>query len=182
MALAVTTYVALLRGVNVGGRSKVAMAELRNVFLDVGCTDVRTYIQSGNVVFRCKRSAGSVAGEVAARLAASHELDVAVIVRSSRELDEVVDRNPFGGRARDESKLHVTFLAGNPPKQSVAATRARSFSPDEFWVLDREVYVYCPNGYGRTKINNTFFERSLGVAATTRNWNTVTTLARMATG
>ena len=175
-----TTNVALLRGINVGGRAKVAMSALRQMFVDAGCTEVSTYIQSGNVVFHSGRSARLVTAEVTARLKKEEGLDVTVILRSSAELAAVVSRNPFGGKARDLTKLHVTFLAG-ASKRSRTGTE-RSFLPDEFEVLGREVYVYCPTGYGRTKLNNTFFERSLGVAATTRNWNTVTTLAAMAGG
>ena len=177
-----TAHVALVRGINVGGRALVSMSALRELFVDAGCSAVRTYIQSGNVVFTSRASARSVATKVAASLHDEHRLDVTVIVRSSKQLGAIVAKNPFGGRGRDVTKLHVTFLATAPEKSRVTATTDRAFSPDELRIVGSEVYVYCPGGYGRTKINNTFFERSLGVAATTRNWNTVTTLARMATG
>ncbi|HLI74144.1 MAG TPA: DUF1697 domain-containing protein [Acidimicrobiales bacterium] len=177
-----TTHVALVRGINVGGRALVSMAALRELFVEAGCSEVRTYIQSGNVVFTGRPPARSVANKVAARLHDDHRLDVTVILRSGRQLDAVVAKNPWGGRARDLTKLHVTFLATPPDKARVSATTDKTFSPDEFRIAGSEVYVYCPGGYGRTKINNTFFERSLGVPATTRNWNTVTTLARMAAG
>jgi uncharacterized protein (DUF1697 family) len=171
--------VALVRGINVAGRAKLAMSDLRQAFADADCSNVTTYIQSGNVVFRSSRSATRVTADVAALLGKRHGLDVAVVVRTGPQLASVVARNPFSEASRDRSKLHVTFLAGTPTPARVDRTESTSFLPDEFRVLGREVYVYCPGGYGRTKINNTFFERSLGVAATTRNWNTVTTLAKM---
>ncbi len=177
-----TTQVALVRGINVGGRALVSMSALRELFVEAGCSEVRTYIQSGNVVFTSRTPPRSVATKVAARLHDDHRLDVAIILRSGKQLDAIVARNPFGGRAPDLTKLHVTFLATAPDKARVRATTDKAFSPDEFRIAGSEVYVYCPGGYGRTKINNTFFERSLGVSATTRNWNTVAMLARTAAG
>jgi uncharacterized protein (DUF1697 family) len=169
--------VALLRGVNVGGRS-LPMAELRALFFDLGFDDVRSYIQSGNVVFRSSATGAPAAAAIEERLAETAGLDTVVILRTRAQLDKVVAGNPLV-KGRDVSKLHVTFLARRP----VAATPTADdglYLPDRFRVVGNEVYVYCPNGYGRTKLNNTFFEKSLGISATTRNWNTVNALARMA--
>ena len=107
-------------------------------------------------------------------------LDVTVVVRTPAQLRRVLGSNPFVRSGNDPKSLHVTFLASAPAKKAAGALDGRAFAPDEFRVHGQEVYVSCPNGYGRTKINNTWFERKLGVAATTRNWKTVTQLAELA--
>ena len=164
-----TRYVALLRGINVGGRTKVAMDDLRRLFGELGHGNVTTYIQSGNVLFDAGGPAAGIAAGVEERIAADLGLSVTVILRSATELEQVVAGNPFGGRVADESKLHVTFLARRP----TAAVEAPAGVADELVVAGREVYLHCPDGYGRTKLDNAFFERRLGVPATTRNWRTV---------
>jgi uncharacterized protein (DUF1697 family) len=165
-----STYIALLRGVNVGGR-KLSMTELRAVFDGLGHTDVRTYIQSGNVVFTGK---GGAQPRMRAAIEKGIEdncgLAVTVLLRTPAELASAMKRNPFGDTA------YVTFLDGAPDKKLVAALDPAPFAPDRFQVDGNEVFVLCPNGYGRTKINNTFFERKLATKATTRNWKTVRTL------
>jgi uncharacterized protein (DUF1697 family) len=165
------TYIALLRGVNVAGQRKVPMGDLRSLFATLGYTDVRTYIQSGNVVFTAKTGTPARIRS-AIETALEHDIgfDVTVLLRTTAELAAVVKSNPYGADA------YVTFLDGAPDKKLVAAIDAAQFAPDEFAVKGHEVFLHCPNGYGRTKINNTFFERKLATKATTRNWKTVTTL------
>ncbi len=169
-------YIALLRGINVGGARKVPMADLRELFEALGHTDVQTYIQSGNVVFTTKDGAPMrVKKALEQAIEREFRFAVAVILRAPRELASVVQRNPFGTDA------YVTFLDIPPEKQRVATLDPTKFAPDEFQVDGREIYVRCPNGYGRTKINNTYFERQLATKATTRNWKTITTLLDWAT-
>ena len=171
------TYIALLRGINVGGRGKVPMRDLVALFDGLGHTNVRTYIQSGNVVFTAKAAApGRVRSALEHGIEAEFGFEVAVILRTPAELAEVRRRNPFGDEA------YVTFLDGIPDRKRLAAIDSAPYSPDEFVVHGREVFVRCPSGYGRTKINNAFFERKLAAKATTRNWKTVTTLHEWATG
>jgi uncharacterized protein (DUF1697 family) len=178
-----TTYVALLRGINVSGRNKIAMAELRALVESLGNTGVQTYIQSGNVVLDSAiRSAAKVADAITHAIARELGLDVAVIMRAAAEIDAVLTANPLLARGADPAKSHVTFLAAKPAASAVRALVDFDRSPDEFAVVGREVFVHCPNGYGTTKLNNTFFEKQLGVAATTRNWRTVHTLAERAKG
>jgi uncharacterized protein (DUF1697 family) len=155
------------------------MAELRRAFDDLGLTEVQTYIQSGNVVFRSPRGAAKVATEIESQLRRDFGAEIRVLVRTRDQLQDIVRRNPLVKGSRDESKLHVTFLAEAPASARGVSLDGASFVPDEFRLLGREVYLHCPNGYGKTKLNNAFFERALGVAATTRNWKTVTTLADM---
>jgi len=168
-------YVALLRGINVGSGRKVPMAELRALFATLGHTNTRTYIQSGNVVFTAK-AAQPERVRTAIEDAVGNEFgfEVGVLLRTPAELASVVKRNPFGADA------YVTFLDVVAPAKAVTAIDPAPFRPDEFAVSGREVFVRCPNGYGRTKINNAFFERKLATRATTRNWKTVTTLSEWA--
>ena len=171
------TYVALLRGINLGARNKVAMADLRDLFEAIGAEDVTTHVQSGNVVFRgTSRSAAKLERALEQQIKADLGLDVAVLVRTSAQLAALVTGNPFD----DPGNTHVTFLAEKP-----AAARVRQLDParspgDGFRVVGREVYLHCPNGYGRSKFSNAYFEKQLGVAATTRNWRTVAKLAELA--
>ena len=165
------TYVALLRGINVGGRRKIAMNDLRAPFEALGHTGVRTYIQSGNVVFAAKAgSAANVRSAIEQRLEHDFGFAVTTLLRTNKELATTLGRNPFGADA------YVTFLEHAPDSARVKAIDTTRFAPDEFAVHGREVFVRCPNGYGRTKINNAFFERALAAEATTRNYKTVTTM------
>ncbi|HTZ09644.1 MAG TPA: DUF1697 domain-containing protein [Acidimicrobiales bacterium] len=171
--------VAMLRAVNVGGRSRLAMAELRAVFADLGYGEVQTYVQSGNVVFDGAGPAAGLTATIEAALAEALASPVNVLVRSHAQLAAVVDRNPLAGGGRDDSRLHVTFLAATPPAPRRTAIDPGAYAPDEFAVTGREVYLHCPGGYGRTKLTNAFFERALGVVATTRSLRTVTALVAL---
>jgi uncharacterized protein (DUF1697 family) len=169
------THIALLRGVNVGGK-KLPMADLRNTFAELGHTEVRTYIQSGNVVFTAKAGGKEkVRAAIEQAIARDSKLAVSVLLRTPAELTSVLKRNPFGADA------YVTFLDAKPAAKLIGAIDPGQFAPDEFVVDGREVFVHCPNGYGRTKINNTFFERKLATKATTRNYRTVKLLEEWAT-
>ena len=177
------TYVSLLRGINVSGRNRITMAALRALYEADGHHDVSTYVQSGNVISRSNvRSAVTVAHSIERSIGDELGLDVTVLVRSPADLAGVLAGNPFVSRGDNVTKLHVTFLAESPVRANVHALDGDAFSPDRFAVHGQEIYVSCPNGYGRTKITNTWFERKLGVAATTRNWKTVTRLAQLAAG
>ncbi len=177
-----TTYVALVRGINVGGRAKVAMDDLRRLFVDLGHTDVRTYIQSGNVVFRStQRSQERLVAGIEAGLADQLGVPATVVLRTEKELAAVVAANPFLAAGHDPSHLYVAFL-GAPP----APTRAEEFAVPagesaEFSLAGPDLYLHYPDGYGRTKLTNTYIEKRLDVRATTRNWNTVTRLHDLAT-
>jgi uncharacterized protein (DUF1697 family) len=175
-----TTHVALLRGINLGARNKVSMADLRALFADLGFEDVATYVQSGNVVFKSSRTESDVVQTVEKQIKRRFRLSVTVLVRTKGQLARVLAANPYAGGKREPAKLHVTFLADRPSRARVRAIDAQAFEPDEFHVAGREVYLHCPNGYGRSKLSNAFFEKQLGVAATTRSWKTVTKLVELA--
>jgi uncharacterized protein (DUF1697 family) len=176
------TFIAVLRSINVGGRNRVPMADLRALMSSLGFGDVTTYVQSGNVVFTAAGSRQAIAGAIEEQISAELGLAVPVIVRSKRQLQGIVAGTPFAGLDVDPKVLHVTFLAQRPEPGGVAelAGRAGQFGTDECEVIGEDVYLYCPGGYGETKLSNAFLERRLGVTATTRNWRTVTTLAEMA--
>jgi uncharacterized protein (DUF1697 family) len=178
-----TTYVALLRGVNLGARNKVSMADLRTLIESLGAEDVQTYVQSGNVVFKSRvRSAAKLAGDIEQGISREFGLEISVMLRTSKQLAEVVAGNPFEASEADGTKLHVTFLAEAPKRSRALTLEPESFEPDAFHVHGREVYLHTPKGYGRSKLSNAYFEKQLGVAGTTRNWNTVTKLAELARG
>jgi uncharacterized protein (DUF1697 family) len=174
-------YVALLRGINVAGRAKVAMADLRQVFIDLGHTDVQTYVQSGNVVFASRGAAARLPEGLERRIAAELGVTTRVIVRNATQLARVVDDNPFARQGADPSTLHVTFLAGPAGPGAPTRLEVPGAAPEELFVAGTEIYLHCPNGYGRTKLNNAFIERRLDLAATTRNWRTVTKLLELTT-
>jgi uncharacterized protein (DUF1697 family) len=155
------------------------MPELRTLFSALGADDVETYVQSGNVVFKSADEPGKLIASIEKRIRRDLGLNVTVLVRTGAELAKVVNANPFAP-ARQPAALHVTFLAEKPARfRAVTLDPSRS-EPDEFRLLGREVYLHCPNGYGRSKLTNAYFEKQLGVAATTRNWKTVTKLAQLA--
>lgn len=173
-----TTFVALLRGVNVSGQKAVPMAKLRESCEALGLENVRTYLQSGNVVFSAGRTEPrKLAAALKTRIAETFKLDVEVLVLSAKELNRVADSNPLRERLKGEDSLfHATFLF-----QPVSQDRFRKLTlpaqPGEEAILSGQaVLLYCPHGYGRTKLNNAFFEKALGIPATTRNWRTVLAL------
>jgi uncharacterized protein (DUF1697 family) len=177
-----TTYLALLRGVNVGGRTRVGMVDLRRLFEALGYVGVGSYLQSGNLLFEATGQAAQLAAEIERRIGRDLGLSVTVLVRTGPELAKVVANNPFLGRTDDPTRLHLTFLAKAPDPARLARLEKSGDDPDEFALAGREVYLYCPNGYGRTRLNNAYFERRLGLPATTRSWKTVTALRDLAGG
>jgi uncharacterized protein (DUF1697 family) len=181
--MADATLIALLRGINVGGNNKLPMAGLATLFREAGCSDVRTYIQSGNVI--CK--AGThVADGLDARIAGAIEerfgLRVPVVLLTADEVAEAVRGNPFIAESGDERALHVAFLAHAPDAQSVAKLDPMRSPPDRFAVRGRAVYLHLPNGVARTRLTNAYLDSTLRTVSTLRNWRTVLTLLEMTRG
>ena len=176
-------YVALLRGINVGGRNKLLMRELAAMFEDAGCEDVRTYIQSGNVVFRADSTlADRLSARVTDAIAASLGYRIPVITRTAADVARVVEGNPFLAAGADPTKLHVGFLAETPDPASVARLDPNRSPPDAFEVRGDEVYLHFPAGVARSKLDNAYFDRTLNTVCTIRNWRTVCKLHEMASG
>ncbi len=177
-----TAYAALLRGINVGGKNKVPMADLRTLFETLGHADVVTYIQSGNVVFTSASKPAKIAAGITDAIAGEFGLTVPVIVRSRTELRRVLTSNPFLDAGVAPAKLHVTFLADRPAQAAIAKLDPDRSLPDEFAVVGREIFMFMPNGMGRTKLTIDWFERCLGTRGTARNWNTVNKLVELVRG
>lgn len=174
------TYVALLRGINLGARNKVSMADLRALVAGLGAEDVGTYVQSGNVIFKSSKGAGKLIEAIEKAILRDLGLSVSVLLRSQPQLTKILAGNPWAGPKVDTGELHVTFLAGKPDRAPVRKLDPNRSPPDEFRVVGSEIYLRCPNGYGPSKLSNAYFEKELGVTATTRNWRTVTKLAELA--
>jgi uncharacterized protein (DUF1697 family) len=173
-------YVAIIRGINVGGHHKVNMKTLRDALEKNKLKDVRTYIQSGNVVFRSGIKTTTTLESLFNKIIRDQfHIDVPVIVRDEKEWGKTVRQNPFLAEAYDVKKLLVTFLAVKPMPADVRKLSEFSFPHDRFAVDGKDLYLYCENGYGKTDIPNTFFEKHLKVTGTTRNWNTVMEIAKM---
>lgn len=164
------THVALLRGVNVGGKNKLPMKALVALFEDLGCEAVRTYIQSGNVLFEAKSTEG-LADRIAARIEADHGLRVPVVLRTAEALARIRGDNPFPDA--DPKALHVMFLRDAPAPANVRALDPDRSPGDAFVVRGANVYVCCPNGVARTKLTNAWFDAQLGTVSTGRNWRTL---------
>lgn len=176
-------YVALLRGINVGGKNKISMNELSELFAAAGCTDVETYIQSGNVVFAAKAAAlKGMPTTISSAILQRFGYTVPVVVRSAAGMAVVTAANPYLSDATDEKQLHVYFLAEEPDASRLAALDPRRSQPDEFAVVGREIFLLLPNGMGRTKLTNAYFDAKLSTVCTARNWKTVCRLAEMSAG
>jgi uncharacterized protein (DUF1697 family) len=177
------TYISILRGINVSGQKKILMADLKALYEKLEFENVTTYIQSGNVIFNTPKhiSDTDIAQRIEQAIFKKYSFKVPVIVRTSEEMESVVAANPLLKQKNiDVEKLHVTFLEQEPSAERTRLTKDLDYSPDKFVILGKEVYLYCPNGYGVSKLSNAFFENKLKVKATTRNWKTVNTLVSLA--
>jgi uncharacterized protein (DUF1697 family) len=175
----VTRYAALLRAVNVGGHNKVPMATLREIADDLGYVDTATYVQSGNLVLGADGvNAAQIETAVSDGIQRTLGLDIDVIVRSRQELKAVLATNPFHGIADDPARLMVSFLTGKPRAESAELDRDE-FAPELFELGDRCVYLWYPNGAGRSKMAAAPWERRLGVRGTARNWRTIQALLEL---
>ena len=174
-------HIALLRGINVGGQKIVRMERLRASCAALGFRNVETYLQSGNVVFQAgRRPLSMLAAQIGDAIRRDFGFAVSVVVKTSGEMADVIARNPFlRERGIDVSKLHVTFLSAPVPRRALKNLEGLSRQSDRFYVGRREVYLYCPEGYGRTKFSNAALEKALSVRGTTRNWRTVTALSEI---
>lgn len=178
-----SSWVALFRGVNVGGNNKLPMKELVALFEEAGCTGVCSYIQSGNVVFQAPaRVATSVAQTLPAHIEKQFGFRPPIVLRSADALAEAIRSNPFLERGIDPSFLHVAFLAEKPKPAAVAALDPSRSPGDELIVRGSDVFLHLPNGMGRTRITNAYLDSALKTISTARNWRTVLKLAELAGG
>lgn len=170
--------IALLRGINVSGKNKIRMADLKALFEGLGCTDVSTYLQSGNVVFDSAKALKSKQIEQA--ILNQFQLDVPVLSLPGSDLEALANNNPYlNNDGAAPSHCYLTFLWETPSEQSVADLELPNNETGQFAIDGNYVYVHCPNGYGRTKIHTVFFEKKLKLLATTRNWKTLNALLEL---
>jgi uncharacterized protein (DUF1697 family) len=176
-------FISFLRGVNMTGHNSIKMTDLASLYINLGLRDAETYIQSGNVFF-------SEAGEIpVSALSVSIEQAILerfnyiipVMIRTNQELSDLFFSNPFLGETNfDPSKMAVLFLHDKPSESQIQKVANIDYPPDKFRIIGREIFIYCPNGFGRTKLYTNFFEKKMGVVGTARNWKTITTILNIA--
>jgi uncharacterized protein (DUF1697 family) len=171
------TFVILLRGVMPTGKNKVPMAPLRTVLSEAGLSDVRTYIQSGNVIATSALGRSQVEELVRDVIRTSFGGDLTVVARTAEEFRDIVDRNPFAHA--DRSRLYFSLLGSPPGTDRVTGFLARDWSPDQVQIIGTAIYTLYAVKLSDSKYNNNYFERILGVAATTRNFNTMNKLVEL---
>ncbi len=175
-----TRYVALLRAINVGGKNRLPMNRLRELLTGLDYQNVRTYIQSGNILFETQESdEAAISGSIQVSIEEQFEIATPVILRRSDEFAKIVASSPFDALATAPDKLQVMFLSAIPDANRVANLEPDRSPGDSFVVQDREIYMHLPRGAARTKLTLDYFEPALGVTATARNWKTVNRLAEM---
>lgn len=174
-------YISMLRGINVGGQKKLRMETLQEIYQAAGFCKIRTYLQSGNVVFESTESDPSkLTADIETRIQQTCGYRVEVFIRLASEFKQILQNNPYLiDQSVEKNKLHMTFLYQAPATTAWENIKTPPSITDDYAPGKQEIYLYCPNGYGRTKLSNSFFERRLGVVATTRNWNTVQALYRL---
>ena len=176
------THISILRGINVGGNRILRMADLRDWYANLGFEQVQSFIQSGNLLFRSVlQETSNLESAIARKIFDESALQVPVVVLEMDQLNKIVDLNPFLLQTGiNPESLHVTFLSETPSGELLDRIMGNDYLPDQFYLSDKQVYLYCPNGYGNTKLNNHFFESKLKVTATTRNWKTLVQLVNLA--
>jgi uncharacterized protein (DUF1697 family) len=170
-------WAALLRGINVGGRHRMPMAELRALLVAEGCTGVRTLIQSGNALFHAEGERAALSARLAAAIAARFGFPVPVVLLDPGDFADARSRHPFLDGEGAPGTLSVGFLADIPTRAQVAALDPDRSPGDRFAVQGRRVYLHCPRGFARTRLTTAWFDRGLGTTLTVRNWKTLGRLA-----
>jgi uncharacterized protein (DUF1697 family) len=177
-----TRYISLLRGINVGGRRKILMADLKKLYSDLGCLNIQTYIQSGNVIFDwdLEKDATEIETIIYKAIQKHYGYEVPVIIRKVKEIEEIILNNPFATPSNSES-LFLMFLKDKPLSNQLEKIKEYSFLPDDFHISGKHIYGVFVGKFSDSKLGITFFEKHLKVSATTRNWKTVNKLFEIAT-
>ncbi len=177
------TLISFLRGVNMTGHNKIRMPDLTGLYYDIGLVDPVTYIQSGNVVFGNPQDLlpGKVATLIENGIRDKFGYTVPALIRTSEELKEILLGNPFSDlEGFDPKRLAVIFLYDTPSSKQIERVKNVDYPPDKFKIRGKEIYIYCPDGFGKTKLYTNFFETRMKVIGTARNWNTINTVYEMA--
>jgi uncharacterized protein (DUF1697 family) len=169
------TKIAILRGINVGGKRKILMADLKKMLQDMGYQNIQTYIQSGNLIFEVneKLENKEITQKIENTILEKFNFEVPVIILSSDEIENAIRNNPYYKTNTDINKLHLTFLNEEPEKDKKEEIESFDFAPDQFKIIGKNAFIYCKDSYHKSKLTNNFFEKKLEVKATTRNWKTV---------
>jgi uncharacterized protein (DUF1697 family) len=176
----VARHVVLLRGINLGARNRIGMAELREALADAGFKDVQTYLQSGNVLLTSTAKSESVTRKCEREISARFGLEIPVVVRTRDELAAVVKRNPLGKVAVDSKRYQVSFLSAELAPEVVRKLEAAAAEDEQVVVIGREVYAWHPKTIARSRLWTQLAGKGLGVTATSRNWTTVEALLALA--
>ena len=170
-------FVALLRGINVGGKNKILMADLRQLLESANFKNVQTYIQSGNIVFESTAKEASLARELTKLIKSEYNFDVPALVISKQKLTKIFAANPLTKHPIEQ--LCASVLGEQPENSLVKSLQQLDFGDDEIQIKNDVAFLRCPNGFSRTKLTNNFLERKLNTTATTRNWKTMTKLLEL---
>lgn len=173
------TKIAILRGINVGGKRKILMKDLKVLCEKLEWKNIKTYIQSGNIIFKSTQKNIDLAHKLQQAIAQQYDFEVPVIVMNVEELKTAIDNNPFYENTAIE-QLHLTFLSTLPNTTDIKQIENTDFTPDAFKIKDKNIFIYCEGKYHKSKLTNNFFEKKLKVIATTRNWKTVLKLKDLA--
>lgn len=168
--------IALLRGINVGGKRKILMADLKVLFTDLGFKNIETYIQSGNVLFDCDMSisAAEISTKIENAIATKFGFEVPIVISSIDEIKTAIETNPFLKDSETQiEQLHLTFLKQVAEDSELENIKNFDYSPDKFHIQNRYAFIFCNGKYHESKLTNDFFEKKLKVSTTTRNWKTV---------
>jgi uncharacterized protein (DUF1697 family) len=177
--ISMQTYISMLRGINVGGQNKVRVADLKSLYESLGLGNVQTYVQSGNVVFDSEeQDVEKLRNSIETQIETALGFSIPVMIRTADDFQRVIESHPFANE--DPIRVLVTFLYEHPERSRWDELSFYKDKVDQFALGEQEIFLFCPGGYGRTKLSNTFFEKKLGVVATTRNWKSVNTLYEMA--
>jgi uncharacterized protein (DUF1697 family) len=175
------TYIALLRGINVSGHNMIKMAELKQLFAELGFLDIQTYLQSGNIVFKADKSTiDKIGSKIETEILSRFGLTIPVIVLEKDTLNSIRNCCPFSTGNIDQFAVYITFPSGKTDIQALTELDFPKAAGEEVVFTENAVYLYLPGGYGTTKLNNNFFEKKLKITATTRNWKTVNELLILA--
>lgn len=172
----------MLRGINMTGHNTINMTRLVELFRKTGYTDAETYIQSGNIVYTCHNTnIDNITSGIHESILSEFNLNIGVITRTSDEMKKIISANPFLEEPDfDPSKMAVIFLELKPSDAQILKVTGINYPPDKFHINGSEIYIYCPNGFGKTKLYTNFFEAKMKVTGTARNWRTVNKLIEMA--
>ena len=168
------TYISLLRGINVGGHNKIVMKDLTLLYASLGFEKVETFIQSGNVVFNTSENIDTLLEKIEDAIEKKYGFHVPVQIRQASDFENIIKACPYTKLdLADGTRIMITFLDALPSSENIEKLMSHVQEPEKLEIIGQESYLYCPNGYGETKLNNDFLEKILEVNATTRNWKSV---------